>query len=344
MGVVEDRTDPLQAGRVRVRCFGSHDEDRTILPTDKLPWALAEVKLKEGDWVIGFFLDGEIAQQPCVLMKLNTIPTVVASNISDNIGFHDKGVDKSVRPFPPKNLTYTPGEAVDITEGEADLYPAETEAYLKQSIEEPDTPRVARSDDFGETNTVIEKRKAFKESTTTSANGVTWEEPETPYASVYPHNNVLQSESGHVIEMDDTPGAERLSLQHRSGTFVEIHPNGETVLKFLNNRYTVVSVDDNLVIHGASNITIKKDYNLKIEENRFTEITKDDTMSVDGKSTITIKGDDSRTVTEGNVTLNISKGNKTVTVEKDETRTISGQKTENVSGNSVFTGNVIKLN
>lgn len=38
-GVVEDNDDPLKQGRVRVRAFGFHNEDRTELPTLSLPWA-----------------------------------------------------------------------------------------------------------------------------------------------------------------------------------------------------------------------------------------------------------------------------------------------------------------
>ena len=39
-GVVEDVMDPLQMGRVRVRCFGYHTDDKNLIPTDSLPWAL----------------------------------------------------------------------------------------------------------------------------------------------------------------------------------------------------------------------------------------------------------------------------------------------------------------
>ena len=38
-GVVEDRSDPKQLGRLRVRVLGLHTEDKTILPTEELPWA-----------------------------------------------------------------------------------------------------------------------------------------------------------------------------------------------------------------------------------------------------------------------------------------------------------------
>ena len=51
-----------------------------------------------------------------------------------------------------------------------------------------------------------------------------------PYISgVYPYNHVVETESGHIMEIDDSPGAERLYRQHRTGTFEEIHANGDMV-------------------------------------------------------------------------------------------------------------------
>lgn len=71
VGVVEDRFDPTKLGRVRVRIIGVDSFDTSLLPRDKLPWAqmLSAVNgsktqspPKEGDWVFGFFQDGEAAQ------------------------------------------------------------------------------------------------------------------------------------------------------------------------------------------------------------------------------------------------------------------------------------------
>ena len=39
IGVVEDRNDPLELGRVRVRCLGYHTDDLSAIPTSSLPWA-----------------------------------------------------------------------------------------------------------------------------------------------------------------------------------------------------------------------------------------------------------------------------------------------------------------
>ena len=38
-GVVEDRHDPLYLGRVRVRVYGLHTDDKLLIPTPDLPWS-----------------------------------------------------------------------------------------------------------------------------------------------------------------------------------------------------------------------------------------------------------------------------------------------------------------
>jgi len=86
-GIVEnnlDKPDPALS-RVKVRIFGYHSEDRKILPTEKLPWSVvlqpttsASVNgdggsgngLKAGSMVVGFFADGNDAQQPIVIGSL----------------------------------------------------------------------------------------------------------------------------------------------------------------------------------------------------------------------------------------------------------------------------------
>ena len=40
IGVVEDRDDPEMMGRVKVRIFGYHSDDKILLPTSDLPWAI----------------------------------------------------------------------------------------------------------------------------------------------------------------------------------------------------------------------------------------------------------------------------------------------------------------
>ena len=80
-GIVEDVNDPLQAGRVRVRVYGLHSFDNSVLPTSDLPWAMISLPATEsgvsgvgrsptgitaGSKVHGKFLDPETKQQPLI--------------------------------------------------------------------------------------------------------------------------------------------------------------------------------------------------------------------------------------------------------------------------------------
>ena len=54
------------------------------------------------------------------------------------------------------------------------------------------------------------------------------------YGAEYPYNHVHESESGHLIEIDDTPGKERLHRYHRTGTYEEIGALGQRIVKVVN--------------------------------------------------------------------------------------------------------------
>ena len=88
-GVVEDRVDPLMLGRCRVRILGYHTDDKTEIPTNSLPWATimqpttsaalsgmgtTPLGPVEGTWVIGFFRDGEDAQDPVIMGTIGGRP------------------------------------------------------------------------------------------------------------------------------------------------------------------------------------------------------------------------------------------------------------------------------
>ena len=89
MGTVEDRNDPLQLGRCRVRIFGHHSGSFEQLPPDDLPWAQpmqpitsaavsgvgqSPTGLVEGSWVVGFFMDGSAKQHPMIMGSIAGIP------------------------------------------------------------------------------------------------------------------------------------------------------------------------------------------------------------------------------------------------------------------------------
>ena len=86
IGVVENVNDPKFLNRVKVRCFGYHTQDKGILPTEKLPMATVMMpntsaslkgvgsnhELEIGSTVVGFFRDGNSAQDPIIMGTIAT--------------------------------------------------------------------------------------------------------------------------------------------------------------------------------------------------------------------------------------------------------------------------------
>lgn len=81
VGVIENRMDPLALGRCQVRIFGHHEDgssdSKIRIPTQDLPWATPLYPCNTGtksfgvpelgDWVIGFFFDGQAGQFPVMM-------------------------------------------------------------------------------------------------------------------------------------------------------------------------------------------------------------------------------------------------------------------------------------
>jgi Gp5 N-terminal OB domain len=205
LGVVEDRNDPLQLGRVRVRIHNIHSPKQSRVSTDTLPWAsvmspvtgttnnkvgVAPVGIQIGTTVIGFFADGEDGNVPIIMGGLAGIPGVVADN-------HD-----------------VPPEAREI-------------------------------------NTI---------------NKITiGPEPSSAYRAKYPYNKVMRTESGHAIEIDDTPNFERIHIYHKSGTYVEIDEDGRMVTKAAGDKYTIAAKNDTVYVQGNVNVEVKGNVNLTVD-------------------------------------------------------------------------------
>ena len=106
-----------------------------------------------------------------------------------------------------------------------------------------------------------------------NASGSSWSEPNPPWAALYPYNHVHQTESGHIVEMDDTPGHERLHWYHRTGTFTEIHNVGIKVDKIVNDYYNIILGKRYSHIEGGDYITIDGDQEVYIKGSKTDRIT-----------------------------------------------------------------------
>tara|TARA_Y100000310_G_scaffold310839_1_gene356505 strand:+ start:7936 stop:9561 length:1626 start_codon:yes stop_codon:yes gene_type:complete len=113
--------------------------------------------------------------------------------------------------------------------------------------------------------------------------------PEIPYpSSRYPYNHVYESEAGHIFEIDDTVGRERLHREHSSGTFEEIHPDGTKMVKVVGDNYEIVAGKSNILVSGNVNLTVEGtmrqlvmgDYILEVQGNYTEKIGKNHRVRV----------------------------------------------------------------
>lgn len=146
-----------------------------------------------------------------------------------------------------------------------------------------DTNKLARN---YKTNTTIVK---VKKNSLVKGNG--FEEPVTKYDAKYPFNKVFESESGHIMEFDDTDGAERIHVYHRAGTFIEFHPDGTIVRKSVKDDVEVVLANKSCYIVGNCNVVIEGDSNLKVMGNMTAQVRENIDFKAGGNITFACNGE-----------------------------------------------------
>lgn len=107
-------------------------------------------------------------------------------------------------------------------------------------------------------------------------------EPDSPYKAEYPYNKVITTEAGHAIELDDTPGNERVHIYHKAGAYIEINSTGQMVIKTPDNSYDLVGKDKNIFIKGNCNLQVEGNMNAVVKGNL--------TSASEGNTTISSKG------------------------------------------------------
>ena len=114
---------------------------------------------------------------------------------------------------------------------------------------------------------------------------------ETPYDSrykaAYPNNAVHQTSSGHVIEVDNTSGYERIHIFHKSGTFIEMHSNGDVVTQHKNGFRTATG-DDKLHVTGNLDFVVEGDCNFSVKG--LMNLTSLDNINIFSNKQVDIEG------------------------------------------------------
>ena len=191
---------------------------------------------------------------------------------------------------------------------------------------EPDNSRLARGQNIERSPAYAREAARWTDipfpADTPGADAGTWEQAESPFNAIYPYNKVTQSETGHTIEMDDTPDAERLAFFHRRGSGIEIDHNGTRVDRTVGDNfrmserseYVAVGGDNVIYVAGNWQIKVANAATLNIDGPANIVINNDANLYVSGDVNANVVGDTSLNV-DGNTAL-YSKGNTVVTAEQ----------------------------
>lgn len=210
-------------------------------------------------------------------------------------------------------------------------------------IGEPDTNRLARNHKIKDTIVGIKNdERTLKVPVARKASPVKWDQPKSPYNAKYPYNHVQESESGHVVELDDTPNNERMHWYHREGTFMEIDRNGTMVRKIVGDGYEIWERDGYIYIGGKANITVEGNCNIYVKNNVNLEV--DGNLVADVHKNMTFNVAEDFNVSAGGV-INL-KGKKDVNIQSTKSNiNIKSDKKTAISSNNidVYASKVLKM-
>jgi hypothetical protein len=287
-GCIENNVDPLKLGRCQIRILGIHTFELDKVPTDDLPWANPAFPITgaqnsgvgtwsipvKGSWVWIFFEDGEEKQRPVYWAVISGVPQEVANT---SVGFSDPTSE----------------------------YP------LSDRVPEPDVNRLAANRDVDKTIIPIKIEEIIKSIkvasliirgtdlgsfTAPTDLGQKYTEPQEHYSAKYPYNRVMETEpkdyiSGHIIEFDDTPGKERIHIYHKSGTWISIHSNGQSLKKVVGDNYEFVMKNNYKFVSDSDFETVWKDKRIIIKNNKQTEVYGHNRSYIKGNDVQYVSGD-----------------------------------------------------
>jgi hypothetical protein len=115
-------------------------------------------------------------------------------------------------------------------------------------------------------------------------------EPLATFNPQFPYNKSTVSESGHLFELDDTPGATRVHLYHRSGTNIEMHhtvTHGDDVIRV--EGHCKIHVDQNVSLYAKGEVNIQSDKGVNINTTKDFTVHAEN-INLRAKKTSTVDG------------------------------------------------------
>lgn len=156
----------------------------------------------------------------------------------------------------------------------------------------------------------------------------------------YPLVQVIETESGHVIEYNDTPGSERVLIKHANGQGVDLRPDGSILVSAQGDGLVEVANGGHKLIvtgegqlHYSGNLTLNVGGNFDINVGgSFNVQSKSETKTVKGVSRDFYMGGKYTTVNGSR--QDIFTRNKTEIVIGDKSTSVKGNQSINVEGSS----------
>lgn len=168
--------------------------------------------------------------------------------------------------------------------------------------------------------------------------------------SQYPLNQVRETVSGHVTEIDDTPGSERMLFRHRTGAGIELRADGTVIVSSTNNTIRITGGDEKVIVEGDGHITYNGNLTLDVTGDMDLKVGGDMNLRVAGDRNTEILGSDktivhrsSQSTTHHN-TAEYVLGVKTSTVLGDRNSiTKGGSKAFVEGGSEILSGGTLIL-
>lgn len=230
VGIVEDRDDPKKMGRLRVRIYNVHPFSTSGEP-DKV-----KVPTEHLPWA-------------------SCVNSIFSAGIIKDYG-NDLGRDGvGITPLGTMVGSTVFGFFVDGNECQIPVVLGSLAALVGET-EDNEIPKAGY-----EQNPV----ESFKKGKEVKAAAPFAGEPPSPYGAKYPYNKSIRTESGHLIEVDDTTANERIHIMHRSGTYIEIDKDGRTVIKTVDKRCDITVDDNQVYIGGNMEVRVMGNVNMVVD-------------------------------------------------------------------------------
>ena len=142
-------------------------------------------------------------------------------------------------------------------------------------------------------------------------------------AGTYPNYYSHKTRSGHVIMMDDSEGAEHVTIQHRGGSMIQIGPTGTLNITAHNGQYNIIFGENRIMVTGSHDITVQGDASLRVDGDYDVNVSGN--ISYNAQGDVNIQGKNINTVARGNI--DIQGKNRSEKIEGSITQQAQGAQT-----------------